>query len=691
MAQLTAACATCAANLPEESLRSFRTAMTILYSKGITRQTIRRDARLNSFPAFLPSMFEVIARDGLARVGRLSTAHGMLETPALLPVINPRLRSISAAEIFHSMGFQAVITNSYIIRNDPRLREVAIDEGVHALLDFPGVIMTDSGTFQSHMYGEVGVDNADIVGFQRDIGSDIGTVLDIFSEPHWEREEAERAVHTTLERIQEAVGLKGEMLLAGVVQGSLYPDLREECAREMGSMAVDVQPIGGVVPLMEGYRFSDLVEVIIASKKGLNPARPVHLFGAGHPMTFALAALLGCDMFDSASYAKFAADGRVMSVEGTTHLENMRFLDCQCPACKDHTLESLLRMDERERRDLIARHNLWVSKMEIERVRRAILEGDIWELAERRCRSHPDMLSALRRLKHHASYLEGYEPLSRGRALCYTGPETLSRPSFLRYERRLESFSPMGTHLVMLEDRGKPYGRYHPDAISRGGGRFTLAVNSPFGPVPLELDEIYPLAQSLFPREMDSDCERREVALEKAFARRFEGTVDPQDLPQVDGGEELLDKARVRGVIDYQFGAGVSEAILNGEIVLQKSRTTGKIRTVWVDGEHVLSMRASDGFFTLKKAGARRIMRAFSPPRLRVVVHADSVPFNKEGKNVFCGFVLEADRELVTMDEVMVVDESDDLVALGRAMLIRDEMLVFEKGMAVKVREGIKG
>ena len=101
-------------------------------------------------------------------------------------------------------------------------------------------------------------------------------------------------------------------MLAGVVQGSIYPDQRESCAREMASMDVDIHPIGGVVPLMEQYRFADLVDVIIASKKGLMPARPVHLFGAGHPMVFALAILLGCDMFDSASYAKFARDDRLM-------------------------------------------------------------------------------------------------------------------------------------------------------------------------------------------------------------------------------------------------------------------------------------------------------------------------------------------------------------------------------------------
>ena len=85
---------------------------------------------------------------------------------------------------------------------------------------------------------------------------------------------------------------------------------------------------------MEQYRFADLVDVIVASKKGLDPSRPVHLFGAGHPMVFALAALLGCDMFDSASYAKFARDDRFMFPEGTASLSDMKDVHCHCPACQ---------------------------------------------------------------------------------------------------------------------------------------------------------------------------------------------------------------------------------------------------------------------------------------------------------------------------------------------------------------------
>ena len=104
-------------------------------------------------------MFEIVRRDGLARLGRFETRSGILETPALLPVVNPKISTVSPRELYDEFGFRAIITNSYIIKNNPPLKERAQAEGLHKMLDFPGVIMTDSGTFQSHMYGEVEVTN----------------------------------------------------------------------------------------------------------------------------------------------------------------------------------------------------------------------------------------------------------------------------------------------------------------------------------------------------------------------------------------------------------------------------------------------------------------------------------------------------------------------------------------------------
>ena len=248
-------------------------------------------------------LFEIKAKEGLARLGNYTTKHGTVTTPLLMPVVHPGKSEIPPHALSNEFGFQMVITNSYIIKSHERFRKKALEEGIHALLDFKGPIMTDSGTFQMYFHNlpEGEIDPLEIVRFQREIGSDIGTILDVFSEPNVGRSKVEEDTHLSIRRAKESVPEKGEMLLAGTVQGGIYPELREEAAVEMGKLDFDVHPIGGVVPLMEQYRYSEIVTAALAVKKHLPTNRPVHLFGCGHPMVFAQAELLGCDFFDSAS------------------------------------------------------------------------------------------------------------------------------------------------------------------------------------------------------------------------------------------------------------------------------------------------------------------------------------------------------------------------------------------------------
>ncbi|MCL2608170.1 MAG: tRNA guanosine(15) transglycosylase TgtA [Methanomassiliicoccaceae archaeon] len=636
-------------------------------------------------------MFEIIRRDGLARIGKFTTRAGVLETPALLPVVNPKIFTVTPRELHEEFGFEALITNSYIIRSSEDLRKRAQSEGLRTLLDFPGIVMTDSGTFQSHMYGEVEVTNEEIIEFQKSIGSDIGTVLDIFTEPFWTKSETAASIDVTLERTEYAASVKDEMMIAGVVQGSVYPDLREMCARRMRSMDIDVHPIGGVVPLMEQYRYEELVDVIISSKKGLSPDRPVHLFGAGHPMILSLAVLLGCDMFDSASYAKFARDDRIMFIDGTYRLEDMLSLDCKCPACIGHTLETLKALSKDERTRTIARHNLYEITKELALIRRYILEGRLWELAEQRCRAHPELLGALRKLGEHGEFLERHEPLSRDGAMFYTGTETRNRPVFRRYRERLkERYIPFTRKAALFPEAGRPYGRHYAEDFRRvRSSGFTPVVLSPFGPVPAELDEIYPLAQSLFPGITDAEtdaCVKDAVSL-----IREKGYEEIIDMNSVTDGNEIFDPLleRALAVARYQFGAEAAAAMFSGRMEFVTSRNTGKIRNVISNGEHILSMRAGDGLFSLRIEGAERMIASVPGEHMRVVVSDDAIPFVSEGRNVFCAFVKECDPEIRPMEEVLAVNGNGKLLAVGRAMLVRDEMLSFKKGIAVKVRDGV--
>ena len=199
-------------------------------------------------------MFEINKRDGLARLGRIKTKHGVLDTPTLLPVVNPKILTLSMKEI-KECGAQGIITNSYIINKNPELKEVAKEKGVHGLLDWNGPIMTDSGTFQSHVYGEIDMKPEKILDFQKKIGVDIGTVLDVFCEPETRFEEAKKELKETQRRIEESDKNKGSIFLAAPIQGGRHLDLRLKAAQMASQTGADVFPIGGVVPLMEKNNF----------------------------------------------------------------------------------------------------------------------------------------------------------------------------------------------------------------------------------------------------------------------------------------------------------------------------------------------------------------------------------------------------------------------------------------------------
>ncbi|MCQ2086190.1 MAG: tRNA guanosine(15) transglycosylase TgtA [archaeon] len=637
------------------------------------------------------SMLEIVKRDGLARLCKFETRSGVLRTPALLPVVNPKILLVTPKELHNEFGFGAIITNSYIIKNDTNLKNRAQTEGLHKMLDFPGIIMTDSGTFQSHMYGEVKATNDEMIEFQKSIGTDIGTVLDIFTEPYWTRGEVAESISETLERTQHACDIKGDMMINGVVQGSIYSDLREDCARKMATMNVDVHPIGGTVPLMEQYRYAELVDIIIASKKGLAAGRPVHLFGAGHPMLLAFATLLGCDLFDSASYAKFARDDRFMFTDGTFRLSDMQFLDCNCPACRGNTLESIKRMDKKSRENVIARHNLYQITSELALIRRCIEEERLWELAEIRCRAHPSLLDGLRRLKFYRDYLECKEPISRDRAVFYTGGESRARPTFYRYTKRLlERYVPSFQRAAVFTGNKKPYSKHYTSDFNRvRTAGYTPIIVSPFGPVPAELDEIYPIAQSLFPDIVDQETNEDVKQMMDSFFERmkFEEVVDENEI-KAGNVEYDANQIRVRATARYQFGIEATNALFRGKIDLVLSRKTGKVRNVISDGEHILSMRANDGFYTLRPEGAERIIELVPYPKFRVVVVDDAVPYILQGRNAFCQFVADMDPDIRPMEEVIVVDKDDNFVATGRAILTWDEIRSFRRGVAVKIRSG---
>lgn len=642
--------------------------------------------------------FEIKNRDATGRICKLTTKHGTITTPNLMPVINPNKMIISPKEMKKLFGTETVITNSFIIKKDDNLREKALKHGVHKLIDFDGPIMTDSGTFQSYVYGKEGVNPLEIVEFQRKIGSDIGTILDVFGTPDQTKKQATDGIKETIKRAKQSIKIKGDMILACTIQGSIYPDLRIKCAQELSKIDTDFFPIGGVVPLMENQRYSDIVQIIISSKKGLDPSKPVHLFGAGHPLIFPLAVALGCDFFDSSAYVKYASDDRMIFPWGTEKLEDIFELPCSCPICSKYSASELKKMDKKSRTVEIAKHNLYVSFAEIKKIRNAIANGNLWELVERRANSNPYLMDALKilRSKDNKDFLEQYESVSKNKALFYTGSQTIHRPIVYRFHKRLsERYKPQYSSTILFPEGGKPYSTFFYKQIKKiheKNSSLNVLVDSSLGPVPIELDEMYPCAQSVFPTILDNQTEeelstifQRFTGDNKIICWKEKETLDEIKYSSKQGLD--LDVVRIGAVSNMQFGKNASAVLLNGKIRIVKSKKTGKIRNIYVNDKHILSMRAGDGMFTLKLHGAYLLHNDFKYPKLRVVIENDAVPFVKEGKSVFAKFVKDCDSDLRPLDECLIVDSRDKLLGVGRCLLNKAEMLSFNFGVAVKTRE----
>jgi 7-cyano-7-deazaguanine tRNA-ribosyltransferase len=463
--------------------------------------------------------FEIIAKDLMGRIGKLKTPSGMVETPTIMPVIKPNLldrcaestserpsgtrstldRSIDPREMTDA---EIVIVNSYMIYRSPVLREEVLRGGIHSFLGWEKPIMTDSGAYQNRSKYDIGINNAEIVQFQEEIGSDIGVPLDIPTPPDAKRERAEVELNETLRRLNEARGgTRPNMMLSGPIQGSTFLDLREKSAKRASEIGFEIYSIGGLVPLLESYRYAEVVDIIMCCKGFLQKNAPVHLFGAGHPMFFALAVALGCDLFDSAAYALYARAGRYLTRDKTYMLRDLRYFPCSCPVCSSYTTDEV-----KEDVKLLAKHNLNVTFEEMRLVKQSIRDKNLWELLERRCRANPSLLEGLERAVEYADLIERYDPASK-RTLFYLSEMSARRPEVIRYSNRLDRFSLSGK--VLITTKKSYLGRVH------DGFEDIFILKPPFGPYPLELEETYPIGQSEIPDEIDNEA--KTVALENAL------------------------------------------------------------------------------------------------------------------------------------------------------------------------------
>ena len=399
--------------------------------------------------------FEVRHTDLAARIGILQTAHGILETPSFIPVVHPIKQTIST-RFMKNLGFNAVITNAYIALQ--HFSNKAKTTGIHDIINYDGIIMTDSGGYQVLEYGSIDIESDDIAQFQIDIGSDICVPLDKptgFRLPH---QKAENHVYKTLENAKETLKIVSEnkkeinnsnnakgkncvtnAIWAGPVQGAEHLDLVKYSATALDNMGFELMAIGSPVELMESYNFSLLSQMIATVKREI-PTKPVHLFGAGHPLTIPLAVALGCDTFDSASYMLYARDNRYMYGTGTTRLEDLSYFQCTCPICSKYKVKELLDMNRDKRIIEIAKHNLYILKAEVNAVKQAIINGRLWEYVMMKARAHPKLMEAMSLFKDF-EFLEEGTPLFKEKAVYLYDPIDQFRPEIKRFRKTISEFT----------------------------------------------------------------------------------------------------------------------------------------------------------------------------------------------------------------------------------------------------------
>ncbi len=348
--------------------------------------------------------FDVIARSGLARLGRMVTPHGEVQTPAFMPVGTAGTVKALHPEEVSGTGARMLIANTYHLWLRPGAELVAEGGGLHNFMRWPHAIATDSGGFQAFSLARrVRVDedgfefSSHIDGSRRRLtpeesmrvqgllGSDIALQLDICPPAGVPREALAQAVERTTRWAERCLAVRrpGQALF-GIVQGGLDVDLRQRHADELGQLPLDGLALGG-------FSVGESPEAMYAALERVVPAmdeaRPRYLMGVGTPADLVRAMAVGVDLFDCVLPTRNARNGQAFVSSGRLTLKNARFrsdtrpLDehCQCPVCVQGFSRAYLRhlymAGEILGHRLLSLHNLHHYAAVMAAARSAISEG----------------------------------------------------------------------------------------------------------------------------------------------------------------------------------------------------------------------------------------------------------------------------------------------------------------------------
>lgn len=356
-----------------------------------------------------PVHFEVLATAGQgsrARAGRLTTPHGVVETPIFMPVgTNATVKTLDPDDL-DEVGAQIILANTYHLSVRPGHARIERLGGLHRFMGWDRPILTDSGGFQVVSLGELRKISEDGVRFrshldgalidytpehaiavQQALGSDIAVCLDQPVPPgsssRPEVAEATARTHRWAERCLEA-HTRPDQALFGIIQGGLEPDLRAESAAAIAALPFDGLCIGGLAGDETAAQRRAALDVVIPLLA--DDPRPRYLMGLGSPIDLLDAVDAGVDMFDSVLPARVARNATLWVPEGRINIRNARFLDdprpvqdgCPCRLCRSFSrayLAHLLRAGEMLGYRLATCHNLTFTLDFMDKIRSAIRAG----------------------------------------------------------------------------------------------------------------------------------------------------------------------------------------------------------------------------------------------------------------------------------------------------------------------------
>ncbi len=349
--------------------------------------------------------YTLIAADGAARLGKIQTAHGVIDTPAFMPVGTAGTVKAMMPSSVDKTGSQIVLGNTYHLMLRPGADRIESLGGLHKFMNWPKPILTDSGgfqvmslaklrkitehgvIFQSHLDGSKHELTPEIsIDIQRKLDSNISMQLDECPAHTVEKKIIEISMNLSLrwgQRSKEAFDRRPGYGLFGIVQGGIFADLREQSAKGLIDIDFNGYAIGG---LAVGEPQDVMFEVLNNLIEFLPRDKPRYLMGVGTPTDIVGAVSRGVDMFDCVLPTRSGRTGKAYTRRGDVNIRNARHVSdprpidelCKCPACNDFSrayIHHLVKAKEILGSMLLTWHNIQYYQDLMSSLRKCILDG----------------------------------------------------------------------------------------------------------------------------------------------------------------------------------------------------------------------------------------------------------------------------------------------------------------------------